>query len=333
MKAHHESVQFTQHGAGLDGALEFDTSKPVHMLEGLPNTIAGPLGCGRGPDGARRMKPTFIGIGAQKCASSWLYDILTDHPEAALSEKKELDFFSYNHEKGYAWYEQRFPEKPGARAIGEISPSYFNDASVPERARLYSHDLRILLSLRDPVERALSQHRHLVRIGMVSGPDYRFETALADNPSYIDQGRYATHLSSWLARFPENQVHVVLMEDIKKDPEETARKVYEFLGISPDHRSAALYEKSNPSYVVRSKGMENAIRNLRKTTRKLGLERIWQAVGDSGLRRLYRGMNRISSEAIVPPVSTEAVHTLKEIFREEIRTLEQLLGRNLESWH
>lgn len=278
------------------------------------------------------MKLSFIGIGAQKCASSWLYDILADHPEASLSEKKELDFFSYRYEQGYGWYERQFPVKPGAKAVGEISPSYFNEASVPERARLYSPDLRILLSLRDPVERALSQHRHLIRIGMVAGPDYRFETALADNPSYIDQGRYATHLSRWLACFPENQVLVVLMEDIRKSPEATARRVYDFLGIDPEHRSAALHEKSNPSYVVRSRGADAAIRVLRKTIRQLGLGRIWQALGDSGLRNLYRGMNRKSSDTVVPPVSAQTIDELRQVFLEEIGALERLLDRNLEGW-
>lgn len=278
------------------------------------------------------MKLTFIGIGAQKCASSWLYDILADHPEAALSEKKELDFFSYRYEQGYAWYERQFPDKPGTKAVGEISPSYFNEASVPERARLYSPDLRILLSLRDPVERALSQHRHQIRIGSIAGPDYRFETALADNPSYVDQGRYATHLSRWLASFPENQVLVVLMEDIRANPEATARKVYEFLGIDPDHRSAALYEKSNPSYAVRSRGADAVIQRLRKSIRRLGLGGVWRALGDSGLRRLYRRMNRKPSEAVVPPVPAETLGTLRAVFQDEIRTLEKLLGRNLERW-
>ena len=278
------------------------------------------------------MKLTFIGIGAQKCASSWLYDILADHPEAALSEKKELDFFSYRYEQGYGWYERQFPGKPGARAVGEISPSYFNEASVPERARLYSPDLRILLSLRDPVERALSQHRHLIRIGMVSGPDYRFESALADNPSYIDQGRYATHLSRWLACFPKEQVLVVLMEDIRENPEATARRVYEFLGIDPEHRSTALYQKSNPSYAVRSRVTDTAIQRVRKTIRQLGLGGLWQALGDSGLRRLYRRMNRKPSEAVVPPVPPEALGKLRAAFKDEVCTLEKMLGRNLESW-
>lgn len=278
------------------------------------------------------MKATFIGIGAQKCASSWLYDILADHPEAALSDKKELDFFSYRYEQGYRWYESQFFDKPGARAVGEISPSYFNEASVPDRARLYSSDLRILLSLRDPVERALSQHRHQIRIGMIPGPDYRFESALADNPSYIDQGRYATHLSRWLSCFPQDQVLVVLMEDIRKDPEATARKVYAFLGIDPGHRSAALHEKSNPSYAVRSRVTDSAIQRVRRTARQLGLGGLWQALGDSGLRRLYRRVNRKPSEAVVPPVPAQTLDSLRAAFLDEVVSLEELLGRNLEGW-
>lgn len=81
------------------------------------------------------MKPNFIGIGAQKCASSWLYDILADHPEAAVSATKELDFFSYHYERSYAWYERQFPEKLGAKAIDEITPSHFNEDAAPEWGR------------------------------------------------------------------------------------------------------------------------------------------------------------------------------------------------------
>lgn len=278
------------------------------------------------------MKPTFIGIGAQKCASSWLYDILADHPEAALSEKKELDFFSYHYENGYAWYEQQFPEKPGAKVVGEISPSYFNEASVPERAKLYSPDLRILLSLRDPVERALSQHRHLVRIGTVSGPDYRFEKALADNPSYIEQGLYAAHLSRWLESFPENQIFVVLMDDIKSHPDETARKVYKFLGISTDHQSAALHEKSNPSYVVRSRGLESVVCTLRGATNKLGMDAVWRGLGRLGLQRIYRSMNRQPSNAIIPHPLPETLESLRQHFKENTLKLQEMLGRDLSKW-
>src|SRR5450432_1780443 len=70
-------------------------------------------------------RPTYVGIGAQKCASTWLHSILAEHPEVAVPEVKEVDFFSYRYDYGYQWYERCFRSSKPARARGEISPSYF----------------------------------------------------------------------------------------------------------------------------------------------------------------------------------------------------------------
>lgn len=284
------------------------------------------------PAGALRMKPSFIGIGAQKCASSWLFDILADHPQAAVSKQKELDYFSYHYERGYVWYERQFHAKPDARAIGEISPSYFNEASVPERAKLYSKDLRVLLSLRDPVERALSQHRHLVRIGYVEGPDYSFEAALANNPSYVEQGRYAVHLGRWLACFPQERIHVVLMDDIKQNAESAARGVYAFLGIDPGHRSTALHQRSNPSYVVRNRELGNTVDTIRNLADRVGIGSVWRGIGRLGAQRLYRKLNRKPSDAVIPRIQSETVLLLKEQFREDTLKLQSMLCVDLKAW-
>lgn len=278
------------------------------------------------------MKPNFIGIGAQKCASTWLYDILSDHPEVALSGKKELDFFSYHYEFGYRWYERQFPEIPGSKGVGEISPSYFNEASVPERVKLYAPNIKILLSLRDPVERALSQHRHLVRIGHVQGPDFSFETALADNPSYVEQGRYAEHLGRWRAIFPHQQIHVVLMEDIRKTPEEIASGVYAFLDLKPQHRSSALRELSNPSYIPRSRGLAATVDTMRGIAERTGLGAVWRGVGRIGAQSLYRKLNRRPSEAVIPPPKPETLKKLREAFHDDVQALEKILGRKLPGW-
>ncbi len=278
------------------------------------------------------MRPTFIGIGAQKCASSWVYDILSDHPEVVVSEKKELDFFSYQYERGYEWYEAQFEDKPGARAVGEISPSYFNEASVPERIKLYAPEAKILLSLRSPVERALSQHRHLVRIGYVTGPDFSFEHALHCNPSYVEQGQYARHLSRWLEHFPREQIMILLMEDILQSPQNVARSVYQFLGINPEHLSGSLSEKSNPSYAIRSRAFDQVICTVRGAADRSGLGPVWRGVGQLGLQRLYRRMNRRPSQQVIPKAMPETLENLKARFREDTTKLQSMLGADLSAW-
>lgn len=278
------------------------------------------------------MRPTFVGIGAQKCASSWLYDILSDHPEVCVSEKKEVDYFTHHFDNGRLWYESQFPDKPGARAIGEISPSYFHEISATGRVHQYLPEARILVSLRDPVERALSQHRHLVRIGVLNGPDFSFETGLATNPSYVEQGLYATHLSRWIDLFGKERVMVILMDDIRKDAAKVSASVYRFLGIADNHQPAALMEKSNPSYAVRNRGLENMVKIFRRSAKRIGMGDLWHGLGNSGLRKMYRKINRAPSETVIPKPKPETMASLHDYFIPEIERLESILGRDLHSW-
>ena len=66
-------------------------------------------------------KPSYIGIGAQKCASTWLHRILAEHPDVSVPEVKELDFFSYRYDHGYQWYERCFQNIKPARARRDLA--------------------------------------------------------------------------------------------------------------------------------------------------------------------------------------------------------------------
>lgn len=278
------------------------------------------------------MKPAFIGIGAQKCASTWLYDILSDHPEVRLSEKKELDFFSSFFDRGYQWYESHFGAVEPGQITGEISPSYFHTPGVPERIRAYNPDVRLIVLLREPYKRALSNHRHEVRIGHLRGEDLSFERGMRNNPLYVEQGLYATHLERWLAVFPREQLLVLLFDEVKADARKVATRVYEFLGIDAAHDPAALRERSNESYVNRSAAVESAKDSIRGVLRTVGLGWLWEGIGRTGLRNLYRSANRQSADAVIPPPRPETEAALRERFDAEIARLEHLTGFDLSGW-
>jgi hypothetical protein len=277
------------------------------------------------------MKPTFIGIGAQKCASSWLYRILEDHPEVCLSERKELDYFSYYYDNGYQWYEQHFECGSAARAVGEISPSYFHDYYAPSRAAAYNPGLKVILSLRDPIERALSHHKHLIRLGYYKGPDLSFESGIKLNPMYIEQGLYAKHLAHWLSAFPETQVLVLFMDDIRQNADSVVRQVYRFLEINDEHKPAALNVKANPSYVVRNRTLDMLVKKVRVLAKSLGLQMVWRILGKTPLRTIYEASNRIESDAVIPPILPETLSALHDVFDPEIKRLAEMTGREL-SW-
>jgi hypothetical protein len=278
------------------------------------------------------MHISFIGIGAQKCASSWVYDILADHPEVNVPRLKEADFFTYHFENGYRWYEHQFSARAGSTVAGEISPSYMPDSSAPERVRAYAQEMKIVVSLRDPVERAVSQHRHNVRLGRLPGIDVRFETGLATNPMYADQGFYHRHLRRWADHFGLERIHVMLLDDIRADAASVARNLYRFLGVDPDHHSQALGEVSNEGYMPRSRIVEGSVRTLQRGLQAVGAGPAWRMIGDTGLRRLYRLANRNQSNAVIPEPLPETLAKLRAMFADDVGQLSRMLNRDLSKW-
>src|SRR5690606_31306508 len=146
---------------------------------------------------------------------------------------------------GFQWYERHFEGFDDTYVTGEISPSYFHDPAAPARVRAYRRDMKLLLTLRDPVDRALSNHKHEVRLGHFTGPDLSFEAGLANNPMYVEQGLYGKHLASWLQHFPREQVYVALMDDIRAEPQRVAREVFRFLGVDDTFESSAVARRFN----------------------------------------------------------------------------------------
>ena len=278
------------------------------------------------------MKVSFLGIGAQKCASTWISEVLADHPEVAMPDSEPLDFFSYRFENGYRWYERQFPAHQSSRHFGEMSQSYFHEPAVVDRVWDYAPDLKIIVSLRDPVERALSQHRHLVRLGIVANEDLRFEACLQTNPTYVDQGRYFTHLSRWFDRFGADRVLVVLMEDVIADPEKVASRLYRFLGVNQDHRPAGLNRVSNASYVTRYSQLERLVRGLSGRIESIGGGKAWNALAATGLRSAYRKFNRRPSESVIPPPLQNTIEQLRATFSPEVAALSRLINRDLSHW-
>lgn len=276
--------------------------------------------------------PSFIGIGAQKCASTWIYDILRDHPQVRLSECKELDFFSYHYDRGYQWYERQFAGPDDADVVGEVSPSYFHEPAVPQRLKTYLPQAKVVVSLRDPVERALSHHRHAVRVGDIVGDDLSFESALASNPMYLEQGCYATHLKRWFDNYPKEQILILLYEDIANDPVETAHRIYRFLGVNSEHRSASLDKRSNVSHVTPYAALEKTRKALRGAVRSVGFGKAWEWSASLGVRRLYHQVNRRPSNEAIPPVAEGTIDELRSFFRDEIVQLEKLIGRQVAGW-
>ncbi len=275
-------------------------------------------------------RPTFIGVGAQKCASTWLHRILEGSAHVAVATPKELDFYTHHFNRGYDWYERHFPAS--AAAAGEISPSYFPEAAAVERAQRYNPDFRIIVALRDPIERMVSNHLHEWRKGHINPENIAFEAAFERNPLYFDQSRYGTHLKRWLDAFGAQNVCIFLQEEIAEDPAREAARLFSFLGVTDKPDTEFLHRRANENVVYKNPAIGAVYASAGSVLRAVGLSgALARAKRTPGLSRIWTAAKKNVRDD-VPAIRPETVAELRRRLAPEMRALASLIGRESLPW-
>ncbi len=229
--------------------------------------------------GRGRVLPEFVIIGAAKAGTTSLYGWLGEHPFVAPATTKEVHFFDYNHHRGEDWYRKHFPlrseqtafarEHGRPFATGEASPSYISHYWAPQRLARLLPRARLIATLRNPVDRAHSQFQMSRREGEEPLESFAEAVALEDRRldgeraramgsphynswaigcwSYLMRSRYAEQLERWLALFPREQLHVLTLEELAREPQRTLDDVHRFLGL-PEHRYGDLQPLHTAAY-------------------------------------------------------------------------------------
>jgi hypothetical protein len=202
--------------------------------------LAGPVAPPPCPPGWHTGPPDYVGVGVQKAGTNWWNLVIGEHPNVDPSVRKELHFFQHQWERNFdeddvRAYHRYFPRRPG-HLSGEWTPRYLVDPWTPARLRIAAPDARLLVMLRDPIERFRSGTTHnLVRF------ETRFEKL---HPRFLveatERGRYASLLARLLEHFPRQQVLVLQLEQCVRQPERELARTYEFLGLDTGFRPAVL---------------------------------------------------------------------------------------------
>jgi hypothetical protein len=197
---------------------------------------------------ASQARVNFVVIGAQKAGTTALYDYLADDPAIGLSDVKEVHFFDDESQDwaapDYGAYHAHFPAD-GPAIRGEATPIYIYWPNALERIAAYNPAMRLILLLRDPVERAWSNWRMETSRGVETNPfgwcirrgrQRLFQAEPWGHHrefSYVERGFYAAQITRLFEVFPREQVLILRAEDLRADPNPVLGRISAFLGAPP----------------------------------------------------------------------------------------------------
>lgn len=274
----------------------------------------------------------FFLVGAAKAGTTSIYRILDSHPQVFMSEPKEPNFFTSEdlRQHGYlsrvrtvssrADYDRLFAMATPGQVLGEASVSYLAYRGTARKIFAYNPAARIIISLRDPVMRAISHHAMDQRLGYCKYPLEEIFRSPADYPvhffQYFDNGLYFSRVTEYMEIFPASHIHVIMFPALAGNQQMCATRLLSFLGVDQAHLPVAAV-KENAHRVPR-----NRLYQFLYQSESL---RGWIKHALSP-KYLAKFQNSIFSNAEKTPVDRLLLQDMYGFFAADSRKLERLLG-------
>jgi len=207
-----------------------------------------------------RVIPDFLVIGAKRCGTTSLYQHLPEHPCISKSPHDNMGFFNDNFHLGVNWYKSFFPttftrkkikSKFGDFLAFDVTTKYMEEESTANNVYQTKPNMKIIIILRNPVDRAYSQYHlsvrqtaerrsfedvveeNMNRLNKESHEHYEIKPKFsAKEDNYLKKGLYALQLRYWLKIFPRENILIVSTEEFESNQQIIYNKIFEFLNIS-----------------------------------------------------------------------------------------------------
>jgi len=273
--------------------------------------------------------PNFLVIGAAKAGTTSLYHYLNQHPQIYMSPRKETYFFmSSNNE--IENYKALFKEANGEIAIGEATPFYLYNKKSPELIKNCLPQVKLIIVLRNPVDRAYSHFLYWRSQGQEPIVDFakaireepiRIRDGYGINYHYINQGFYAPQLQRYLNLFDSSNIKINLYSDLVKNPSHFVKEIYNFLDVD-DSFAAPTNQAFKKTAVPRNKVIDKIL----KTSNPV--KEISKTLLSDKSRKLIANKLLLSKLNISYNLRQELI----EFYREDILKTQRLVQRDLSIW-
>ncbi len=280
------------------------------------------------------MLPNFLCIGAQRAGTTWLHRILASHPQIYVpTRRKEVHFFDWYYDRGIEWYGKFFlagSQSHRHRAVGEVTPDYLYEDMCPARIRGILPDVKLIVILRNPVDRAYSHYRMVLRDGIFT---HTFEEVVYGGrkligKEIIERGYYSRFIERYLRFFQLDRLLILIFERAVQDPVGTKRHLASFLGLD-----ARLFPSDigrvriNPVNMPKARRAYAFAKKSAEKLRQLDSDWMVNLAKRMGIQRLFG----VTGE--FPPLGEEVRAHLTDLYRGDIQRLESMLQLDLAEWY
>jgi hypothetical protein len=290
--------------------------------------------------------PNFLIVGAAKAGTTALHAYLRQHPQIFMTPDKETNFFAFEGEKlnfrgigdeklkdftitDLKTYQAEFAGVKDERAIGEACPLYLYSPKAVERIHAYLPNVRLIVILRNPVERAYANFLHLIRDDRE--PHRDFDRALQEEGNrindnwewfwhYIQLGYYGAQLERYYQTFDRSQIKVYLYEDLRDKPLDLLQDIFKFLGVD-EQFTPDMSIRPNKSGMPKNKFFHYFL------TKPNPVKTILKPLFSDRLRQKIQHKNLTT-----PQINDRTRQALTDLYREDILKCQGLIQRDLSEW-
>ncbi len=268
--------------------------------------------------------PHFLVIGAAKSGTTTLFELLRQHPQLYMPPGKEDPFFSRDVEYRVGWGKHARRSFAGAapdELWGTATPEYMagtvyepsrgrtqlSERTVPERIHMISPEVRLIAILRDPVERCISHHMMINRLGFEQRSVEQAVTELLAREelersrvrqdalnTYVVWGEYGRILTGYYAVFSPEQIHVVFLDELASDPGAVMTSLYGHLGIDTEFVPSGLGRRYQPAIARAPNPRIDPYRLRRAGTRIRPLQSAWRRLPPQRRERIDRSFAELA---------------------------------------
>lgn len=272
-------------------------------------------------------KPDFVGVGAQRAGTSWLYHALNAHPEIFLP-LKEVHFFDEKFDEGLDWYFSLFETDKAHSITGEFTPDYLSEEQAMLRLAEHCPESKILVMLRDPFERAYSAYNLYKAHGRFE--NMSFEQAIVEDKNIIRKSLYSHQIERLFKLFPKQNIKIYDFDDVAINPLGLVQDVYKFLGVDDKFSPPRVTEKYN----VGGNAKIQSMLNLPKIQKKLQKNTFGKQV--LKLKR-FKAIVKLKDLLLNQEPDNNKENYCKQEVRDEFKSdlikLETLLNKSFSKWY